>query len=133
MATSTDSISHMSWLGHGIFKVAMDWSGLHLFPMYTNSATGPGALLLASDDNFWILEETTNSSGDIVTISPSTGQVLKAITNFGLSSPAGIFPVSLIQIADGTFRATTLFDGIVPKTNSGAGVVFKLSAGLPSR
>lgn len=117
--------------GHGIFKVAPDGSGLHVFPMYTTSATGPGALLLASDSNFWIPEETANGIGDIVTISPATGQVLKAITNFGLTSAAGIFPSSITQATDGTLWGTSLLDGIVPKTDSGAGVVFKLNAGLP--
>src|SRR5580700_5172168 len=68
--------------GEGLFEVRTDGSNLQLFPFYTtrNGGGSPDGLLLATDGNFWVADYNGNSGfGDIITVSPSTGTVIRRL------------------------------------------------------
>ena len=112
----------------GIFEVQPDGSHLQLFSPYTTTANPGTELLLASDGNFWF-PKITSGSGDIVSLSPSSGQVIQTLTPFNASVHD---PVEIIQAKDGLLWGVAA-GGIVTSGHYGGGTVFSLNAGLPPR
>jgi len=121
--------------GTGVFEVALDGSDFQVFPEYnTDVSTLPGALLLATDGNFWITSYNgTDGYGNIVTVSPSDGTMLETVAQFSATDAAGSYPQALIQAQDGMFWGMTETNGKAPKGFFADGVVFSLNAGLPPR
>lgn len=119
--------------GAGVFEIKTDGTGLHLFPFYTTNSASPLGAVVASDGNLWIADAIAGGTGEILKISPSTGNVLQTIKPFGPSARVGSNPSSFIQALNGTFWGTTFFNGIAAAGDTAGGVVFKLNAGLPPR
>ena len=121
--------------GAGMYHVALDGTGLVLFPEYrtTRSSGDPQGIVLASDGNFWVPDFTGGSGvGDLITLSPSTGQVLQTLSFFGGAAPVGSDAAALIQAKDGTFWGSSFYGGKAPAGEVGYGTVYRLSAGLPA-
>jgi len=122
--------------GAGLFEVNLDGSNLNLFPRYNTTVSGgsPSGVLLASDGNLWVAEHVANNfSGDLISLSLSTGMVLKTLKPFGVHAAVGALPTALLQVKDGTLWGTTTMFGKVPAGHFGDGVVYRLNAGLPPR
>jgi uncharacterized repeat protein (TIGR03803 family) len=122
--------------GSGLFEVNLDGSNLHLFPEYNTTSNGgsPGGMLVASDGNLWVAEQTANNfNGDLIALSLSTGTVLKTLNPFSVNAAVGAPPSALLQVKDGTLWGTTTMFGKVSAGHFGDGVVYKLNAGLPPR
>jgi uncharacterized repeat protein (TIGR03803 family) len=122
--------------GVGLFEVQPDGSNLQLFPFYNNLFGGgtPGGLLLASDGNIWLADSSgANGSGDIISLSPSDGTLLRTFTPFGTSAAVGAYPAGIIQAKNGTLCGTTTDFGKAPSGHFGAGTAFSLNVGLPPR
>jgi uncharacterized repeat protein (TIGR03803 family) len=122
--------------GSGLFELNLDGSNLHLFPEYNTTLSGgsPSGLLLASDGNLWVAEQTANNfKGDLIALSLSTGTVLKTLNPFSINAAVGAPPSALLQVKDGTLWGTTTMFGKVSAGHFGDGVVYKLNAGLPPR
>jgi uncharacterized repeat protein (TIGR03803 family) len=122
--------------GSGLFEVNLDGSNLHLFPEYNTTSNGgsPGGMLVASDGNLWVAEQTANNfNGDLIALSLSTGTVLKTLNPFSTNAAVGAPPAALLQVKDGTLWGTTTMFGKVPAGHFGDGVVYNLNAGLPPR
>ena len=120
--------------GSGLFEVNMDGSNLHLFPEYNTTTTGgsPGGMLVASDGNLWVAEQTANNfNGDLIAVSLPTGTVLKTLKPFGINAAVGAPPSALLQVKKGTLWGTTTMFGKVSAGHFGDGVVYKLNAGSP--
>ena len=119
--------------GSGLFEVNLDGSNLHLFPEYNTTTTGgsPGGMLVASDGNLWVAEQTANNfNGDLIAVSLSTGTVLKTLNPFSVNAAVGAPPSALLQVKDGTLWGTTTMFGKVSTGHFGDGVVYSLNAGL---
>jgi len=122
--------------GSGLFEVNLDGGNLHLFPEYNTTTTGgsPGGMLVASDGNLWVAEQTANNfNGDLIAVSLSTGTVLKTLKPFSINAAVGAPPSALLQVKDGTLWGTTTMFGKVSAGHFGDGVVYSLNAGLPPR
>jgi uncharacterized repeat protein (TIGR03803 family) len=122
--------------GSGLFEVNLDGSNLHLFREYNTTTTGgsPGGMLVASDGNLWVAEQTANNfNGDLIALSLSTGRVLKTLNPFSVNAAVGAPPSALLQVKDGTLWGTTTMFGKVSAGHFGDGVVYNLNAGLPPR
>ncbi len=122
--------------GTGLFEVDPDGSHLQLFPFYTTTPSGglPEGLLLASDGNFWIAGSNGSTGyGDIVTVSPTDGTLIRTLTPFSQSAAVGAYPMSLIEAVDGILWGTADQFGTASKGNFADGTVFTLDAGLPVR
>ena len=120
--------------GSGLFEVNLDGSNLQLFPEYDTTSNGgsPGSMLVASDGNLWVAEQTAdNANGDLIALSLSTGTVLKTLNPFSTHAAVGTLPAALLQVKDGTLWGTTTKFGKVPAGHFGDGVVYSLNAGLP--
>jgi uncharacterized repeat protein (TIGR03803 family) len=122
--------------GEGLFEVRTDGSNLQLFPFYTtrNGGGSPDGLLLATDGNFWVADYNGNSGfGDIITVSPSTGTVIRRLTPFGSSAAVGAYPAEVIQAKDGTLWGSTYQGGKASAGHFADGTVFRLNVGLPPK
>jgi uncharacterized repeat protein (TIGR03803 family) len=122
--------------GSGLFEANLDGSNLHLFPEYNTTSNGgsPGGMLVASDGNLWVAEQTANNfNGDLIALSLSTGTVLKTLNPFSVNAAVGAPPSALLQVKDGTLWGTTTMFGKVSAGHFGDGVVYNLNAGLPPR
>lgn len=122
--------------GLGLFEVHVDGSNLHLFPFYTTTGGGggPDGLLLASDGNFWMADYNgKNGYGDIITLSPSEGTVIRTLTPFSASATVGAYPAELIQAKDGKLWGSTYQGGKAPTGYFADGTVFSLNVSLPPR
>jgi uncharacterized repeat protein (TIGR03803 family) len=122
--------------GEGVFEVRTDGSNLQLFPFYTtrNGGGSPDGLLLATDGNFWVADYNGNSGfGDIITLSPSTGTVIRRLTPFGSSGAVGAYPAEVIQAKDGTLWGSTYLGGKASAGHFADGTVFSLNVGLPPK
>jgi uncharacterized repeat protein (TIGR03803 family) len=122
--------------GEGLFEVRTDGSNLQLFPFYTtrNGGGSPDGLLLATDGNFWVADYNGNSGfGDIITLSPSTGTVIRRLAPFGSSAAVGAYPAEVIQAKDGTLWGSTYQGGKASAGHFADGTVFRLNVGLPPK
>lgn len=121
--------------GTGIFEVEPDGTNLQLFPLYINTVSAsPDGLILASDGNFWMANYYgTDIYGNIISISPTTGALLKTFTPFSKTAAVGAFPAALVQATDGTFWGSTNQYGHASTGNFAEGTVFSLNAGLPPK
>ena len=119
--------------GLGLYEVELDGTHLQLFPRYNTTPNGGGGmkLLLASDSNFWIPENPGVSAGDLITLSPSNGKVIRRLAPFSTSAAVGAFPSSLIQAKDGTLWGTASDYGGASSGHFGGGTVYRLNLGLP--
>jgi hypothetical protein len=91
--------------GIGLSEVRLNGKDLQLFPLYNNLVDGgqPDGLLLATDKNFWVADfHGASGYGDISTLSPADGSLLKTLTPFSTVSPVGAYPVGIIQANDGS-------------------------------
>jgi len=115
--------------GIGLFEVQLDGSNLQLFPVYTTAAfSSPDGLVLASDGNFWMAEfYGTGGSGDIVTLSPTDGSLIRTLTPFSSTGPDGGLPVELFSATGGTLWGVSSLYGQAPKGSYGEGVLFTLT------
>jgi uncharacterized repeat protein (TIGR03803 family) len=122
--------------GVGLFEVQPDGSNLQGFPYFNTLAGGgsPEQLRLASDGNFWLSEfNGLDGDGDILSLSPSDGSVVRTFAPFSQSGAVGANPGGIIQGKDRAIWGTTIDYGHASKGHFAAGTVFKLNAGLPSR
>lgn len=121
--------------GTGLFEIKPDGTDLQLFPFYIATVSAsPDGLILASNGNFWMANYYgTDIYGNIISISPTNGALLKTFTPFSKTAAVGAFPVALIQAADGTFWGSTNQYGDASTGNFAEGAVFSLNAGLPPR
>jgi uncharacterized repeat protein (TIGR03803 family) len=122
--------------GMGIYEVHPDGSNLHMFAFYTTQAGAgaPDGLLLASDGNFWMANSNgTSGYGNIIELSPVTGQTLKTISPFGANGAAGAYPAEIIQTTDGKFWGSTYQGGKSTTGHFAEGTIFNLNLGLPAR
>jgi uncharacterized repeat protein (TIGR03803 family) len=123
--------------GTGVFEVDTDGSNLQLFPFYTTSASRgvPEAMILASDGNFWVADQSgiTGSYGDIITLSPTDGSLIQTLQPFAVNSAEGTYPVTLMQAPNGALWGTTISYGKAAAEHFGDGVIFRLNAGLPAK
>jgi uncharacterized repeat protein (TIGR03803 family) len=124
--------------GAGVFEVDTDGTNLQLFSFYTSSPGRgtPESMILASDGNFWVADEngiSNDSSGDIITLSPADGSLIQILQPFSVTAPVGVFPVTLIQAANGVLWGTTIQYGDASGKHFGDGVVFSLNARLPPK
>ncbi len=114
----------------GLFEVGPDGSNLQLFPEFTTTTGNGPQLLSASDGNLWFPQATGSSkNGNLVAISPITGNVAQTLSPFSSSVFA---PVQIIQVADGTLWGVAS-GGVVTSGHFGGGTVFHVNAGLPPR
>ncbi len=124
--------------GAGVFEVNPDGSNLQLFPFYTtNPGRGtPYAMILASDGNFWVADESGidgKGYGDMITLSPTDGSLIHTLQPFSPTSPLGVFPATLIQAGNGLMWGSTIQFGKASEKHFGDGTVFSLNAGLPPK
>jgi len=122
--------------GVSLFEVEPDGSNLQIFPFYNTIDGGgsPDGLLLASDGNFWVANFNGSSEyGNIISLSPTDGSLLRTISPFGTTSSVGGWPSQLIQVANGTFWGSTYIYGDATKGHFALGTVFSLNEGLPPR
>lgn len=122
--------------GEGVFEVHPDGTNLTLFPFYTKQegAGAPDGLLLASNGNFLVANYNgTNAYGDLIELSPSTGQMLQSLSPFGPGAAVGSYPALIMQAKDGTVWGSTMQYGIAPAGQFADGTVFSLNLGLPPR
>jgi uncharacterized repeat protein (TIGR03803 family) len=122
--------------GVGLFEVQTDGGNLQLFPFYNTIPAGgtPDGLILASDGNFWLADyHGSDVYGDILSLSPSDGTVLRTFRPFGTAVAVGAYPAGIIQAKSGTLWGSTGEFGDYTSGHFAAGTVFKLNAGLPPR
>lgn len=122
--------------GQGIYEVKPDGSDLHVFAFYTtqNGAGAPDGLVLASDGKFWMANYNgTTGYGNIITLSPSTGQILQTISPFSAVAAVGAYPAEIIQTSDGRFWGSTYQNGKSTTGHFADGTVFNLNLGLPAK
>jgi hypothetical protein len=122
--------------GLGLFEVEPDGSNLQLFRFYNKISGGgaPDGLMLASDGNFWMAEYNGKDTyGDIITLSPTDGTLLRRLSLFSPSVAVGAYPGALVQAKDGTLWGPTYQFGKASAGHFGDGTVFSLNAGLPPR
>jgi len=122
--------------GAGIYEVHPDGSSLHLFAFFTteNGAGAPDGLTLATDGSFWMANYNgTSGYGNVVQLSPSTGQILKTISPFGVNPAVGAYPAEIIQSTDGKFWGSTYQGGNSTSGHFADGTVFSLNLGLPPK
>jgi uncharacterized repeat protein (TIGR03803 family) len=124
--------------GAGVFEVNPDGSNLQLFPFYTtNPGRGtPYAMILASDGNFWVGDESGIAGkgyGDIITLSPADGSLIRTLQPFSPASALGVFPETLIQASNGLLWGSTIQFGKASENQFGDGTVFSVNAGLPAK
>jgi len=122
--------------GMGIYEVHPDGSGLNLFSFYTtqDGAGAPDGLTLASNGNFWVANYNgTSGYGNIIELSPSTGQILKTVSPFGANAAVGAYPAEIIQTSDGKFWGSTYQGGKSTTGHFADGTVFSLNLGLPAK
>jgi len=120
--------------GMGMFEVDPDGSNLRLFPFYTTQegAGDPLEMLLGTDGNFYLDDYNGKSGyGDIMELSPTTGQIIRVLAPFGASAAVGAYPTQIIQASDGTFWGVTDQYGKVPSGEFADGTVFHANLGLP--
>jgi uncharacterized repeat protein (TIGR03803 family) len=121
--------------GEGVFELTAH-GNLTQFPFYTTREGGgaPGAMILASDGNFWLPNYNGNSGyGDIISLSPSDGALLQTLSPFSATAAVGAYPAELIQTKDGLLWGSTYGLGMAPKGHFADGTVFSLNAGLPAK
>jgi uncharacterized repeat protein (TIGR03803 family) len=124
--------------GLGVFEVQPNGANLQLFPFYTTIDGGgsPQAILLASDGNFWVANYNGSSGegvGDIITLSPSDGSLIRTLSPFSQGAAIGAYPAELIQSPNGLLWGSTYSFGDASKGHFGDGTVFNVNAGLPPR
>jgi hypothetical protein len=123
--------------GMGLFEIEPDGTDLQLFPFYTTNVSGgtPDGLILASDGNFWMADYYAGSVlyGNIISISPTNGDLLRTFTPFSKTAAVGAYPVELIQAKNGVLWGSTYGYGNASTGNFAEGTVFSLNAGLPPR
>jgi uncharacterized repeat protein (TIGR03803 family) len=121
--------------GLGLFDVQLDGSHFERFPEYNTTLNGGGGmeLLPASDGKFWIPENPGVSAGDVISLSPSDGKVIRRLAPFSASAAVGAFPSWLMQAKDGTLWGTASDYGIASTGHFGGGTVYRLNLGLPPR
>lgn len=124
--------------GVGLFEVQADGSNLQLFPFYTTLDGGgsPQTMLLASDGNLWVANYNGSNGegeGDIITLSPSDGTLIRTLSPFSPTGKIGAYPAELIQARNGILWGSTTSFGKASKGHFGDGTVFSLNAGLPPR
>jgi hypothetical protein len=122
--------------GIGLSEVRLNGKDLKLFPFYNSLVDGgqPDGLLLATDKNFWVADfHGATGYGDVITLSPADGSLLKTLAAFGTSSPVGAYPVGLIQANDGILWGLTYAGGTAGEGQTAEGTIFSLNAGLPHR
>jgi len=122
--------------GEGMFEVHPDGSHLNLFAFYTTQEDGgaPDGLLLGSDGNFWVANYNgTNAYGNIIQLSPSTGQLMQTLNVFSATTPVGSYPGEIIEAKDGTLWGSTYQNGKNGTGQFADGTVFSLKVGLPAK
>lgn len=106
-----------------VFRLAQDGTltTLASFPSNNSGGSGPSALLLASDGNFYgtLQSGGSNGSGAVFRISPAGA--LAILVSFGSSDGTGP-STGVVQGADGNFYGTTAGGG-----SGGAGTVFRMT------
>jgi uncharacterized repeat protein (TIGR03803 family) len=122
--------------GTGLFELQPDGSNLQLFPLYNTIPGGgsPDALILASDGNFWVADFAGGAGdGDIVSLSPVDGALLRRFVPFSKTASVGAYPEELVQAKDGTLWGSAESYGSATTGHFASGTVFRLNAGLPPR
>jgi len=108
--------------GPRLFKLALDGSGFHAFPVIS-SLQHIGALstlLRPTDGNLWFTTFVTAGSGAIVSVSPDSGSLLQSIAWGADGTP-------LIQATNGELYGTA--SGGKVRGDFAGGQVFRLNAG----
>lgn len=115
--------------GIGLFQVQLDGNDLQLYPFYTTDQNvSPDGLVLASDGNFWMAEfYGSDGFGDIVTLSPTDGSLIRMLTPFSSKSADGGSPVELLSASGGKLWGVSSLYGHAPKGSYGEGVLFRLT------
>lgn len=110
--------------GPGLFEVALDGSGLQIFPpVYSlGNVEGTSALLQPTDGNLWFTTYPGAGLGVIVSLSPSNGSQVESITFSTDATP-------LIQATNGILYGTA--QGGEVKPGHANGQVYSLNIGLP--
>jgi uncharacterized repeat protein (TIGR03803 family) len=122
--------------GTGLFELQPDGSNLQLFPLYNTIPGGgsPDGLILASDGNFWVADFAGGAGdGDIVSLSPVDGALLRRFAPFSKTASVGAYPEDLVQAKDGTLWGSAESYGNATTGHFASGTVFRLNAGLPPR
>jgi len=113
-----------------------DGSNLQAFPYYNKIDGGgtPERLIVGSDGNIWLSDYNgVDGYGDILSLSPSDGTILKTLAPFSTSATVGAYPGVIIEGKDGNIWGTTTDYGNASNGHFAAGTVYKLNVGLPPR
>jgi uncharacterized repeat protein (TIGR03803 family) len=115
--------------GIGLFQVQLGGANLQLYPVYTtNSNVSPDGLVLGRDGNFWMAEYYgSDGFGDIVTLSPANGSLIRTLSLFSPTSVNGGSPVQLFSAAGGALWGVNSLYGQAPKGSYAGGVLFRLT------
>jgi uncharacterized repeat protein (TIGR03803 family) len=117
--------------GPSLFEVALDGSGLRVFPVTSRLrfSTLLSKLLQFTDGNLWLTQyppSESNAKGAIVSLSPTKGSVLRTVSFDGADGQDPSAP--LIQGTDGNLYGTTIYGGTVT-SGTANGVVFSFNPG----